>query len=193
MTMIDTSFETNHAEPSVVQQHTSWGYRLSEAEQAGSRDHVARIIFAGLTFGMFAAGGMVWTLSDASFPGEPSLARAVLSTALYIIAVALVLNGAFTPHRDIVEVDRKRRVLKFISHNRRGWRKSRRTVRFEEITRIDLAETSLIGELKSALSRWDYGRITVTLEGKRPLHLIGGDMSELEPLLPQLRRDAEVY
>lgn len=192
MTLMDYTWDQAETAPSVDFEHTSWGYRLSEVEKKGTHYHIARVLFAGLTFGLIAAGGMVWTLADTNFPGDPSLARAVLSSAFYIVAAALVVNGAFLPHRDVLEIDVRGRVLSLISHNRSGWRKTRRTIRFEEITRIDLAETSLISELKSALTNWDYGRITMTVAGHRPVHMVGGDMAELEPLLSRLRSDAGV-
>lgn len=192
MTLMDYTWDLPETEPSVDVVHTSWGYRLSEVQQKGWRHQVTRAVVAGLAFGVFAAAGMVWTLADSSFPGDPSFARALLSSALYIIAAALVVNGAVAPHRDTIEVDTKKRVLSLVSHGSHGLRETRRTVRFEEITRIDLAETSLIHELTAALTRWDYGKLVVSVAGRRPVHLVGGDMADLEPLLSRLRRDTGV-
>lgn len=189
---MDYTWDQADTDPSVEIEPTSWGYRLAEARGAGMRHHLARVLLAGVTFGLIAAGGMVWTMSDANFPGDTPVPRALLSSALYLVAAALVMNGAFTRHRALVEIDVKGRVLHFVAQCNQGWRKTRKTVRFEEITRIELAETSLMTELKSALTRWDYARITISVHGRRPVHLMGGDMAELEPLLSRLRRDTGV-
>lgn len=192
MTMMDYVLDTADHEASVEIDNTSWGYRIREVEMKGWRVHVARAVTAALCFGMMAAGGMVWTLTDATFPGDPAITKAVLSTAIYIVAAALVANGAFLPKRDSIEIDTKGRTLNIVSRSFAGWRKNRKTYRFEEITRIDLAETSLMNELRSAITRWDYGSITLSIHGTRDLRLLGGDMDDLGPLLSRLRGDAGV-
>ncbi|SFR51710.1 hypothetical protein [Litoreibacter janthinus] len=192
MTLMDFTLDTPDQQPTIEMKRNSSGYRLREAKADGWRVQAARALTAVVCFGMMAAGGMIWTLTDASFPGDPAISKAVLSTAIYIVAAALVANGVFTQQPDEVQVDVKGRVLRITSRSPNGWFKTRKTLRFEEITRIDLAETSLVTELRSAISRLDYGRITLSADGGRRFNLIGGDMMDLEPLLSRLRGDTGV-
>lgn len=192
MTLMDFTLDVPEQQPSVEVKPTAAGYRVFEAKQDGWRVQAARATMALVCFGMMAAGGMVWSLSDASFPGDPAMTKAILSTALYIVAAALVANGAFSQKREELFVDVKGRVLHIFTRGPFGWSTDRKTLRFEEITRIDLAETSLISELRSALTQLDYGRITLQAHGERRFNLVGGDMAELEPLLSRLRGDTGV-
>ena len=107
-------------------------------------------------------------------------------------AAALVASGDFSLRCDEIEVDLKGRVLHIASRGRHGVLRSRKTLRFEEITRIDLAETGLMSELRSAITRLDYATITLSAHGGRAIKIIGGDMMDLEPLLSRLRGDTGV-
>lgn len=192
MSLMDFTFDEPEQRPSVEVKRTKAGYCVREAKPDGWAVQAMRASMAAVCFGLMAAGGLVWSLSDASFPGDPALTKAVLSTAIYIVAAALVVNGAFSQEGDELQVDLKGRVLNVVSRSALGLLKSRKTLRFEEITRIDLSDTSLMSELRSALTRFDYGSITLTAHGDRALKVIGGDMAELEPLLCRLRGDTGV-
>ena len=192
MSLMDFTFDEPEQHPSVEVKRTKAGYRVREAKPAGWSVQAVRMSMAVVCFGLMAAGGLVWSLSDVSFPGDPALTKAVLSAAIYIVAAALVVNGAFSRDGDELQVDLKGRVLHVVSCSPLGLLKSRKTLRFEEITRIDLSDTSLMSELRSALTRFDYGSITLTAHGDRALKVIGGDMAELEPLLSRLRGDTGV-
>jgi len=192
MTLMDFTLDAQEQQPSVEMTRNSAGYRIREAKQDGWRVQVARVFMAIVCFGMMAAGGMVWTLTDATFPGDAAMSKAALSAAIYIVAAALVANGAFSRVRDEVQVDLKGRVLHFVSRAPRGLMQSRKTLRFEEITRIDLAESSLMSELRSAITRLDYGSITLSAHGNRAFNIMSGDMMDLEPLLSRLRGDTGV-
>jgi hypothetical protein len=192
MTLIDYTLDSSEQQPSVKVKRSSVGYRVREVSPDGWRVNAARALTAALCFGFLAAGGMVWSLTDASFPGDPSISKAMLSTALYVVAAALVANGAFSHQNEEVQVDLKGRVLHVVASGPRGLKRSRKTFRFEEITRIDLEGTNLLTELRSVLTRWDYGRITLSAHGNQRVNLFGGDMMELEPLLGRLRADTGV-
>ncbi|RLJ60062.1 hypothetical protein BCF46_0254 [Litoreibacter meonggei] len=192
MSLMDFTLETPEQEPSVTVKRISGGYRVRETKLDGWRVQIARAFMAAICFGLMAAGGMVWTLTDASFPGDPSITKAVLSTAIYIVAAALVANGAFSRDRDELHVDMKGRLLHIVSRAPLSLLQSRKTLRFEEITRIDLAESSLMSELRSAITRFDYGTIKLSAHGDRAFNIIGGDMMDLEPLLCRLRGDTGV-
>ena len=192
MTLMDFTLDTPEQQPSVEVKRSSAGYRVREAEIDGWRVQAVRAVTAAVCFGLIAAGGMVWTLTDASFPGDPSMSKAALSTALYIVAAALVANGSFARKSDEVQVDVKGRVLHVVARAPLGLLRIRKTFRFEEITRIDLDGTNLMTELRSALTRWDYGRITLSAHGDERVTLFGGDMMDLEPLLRRLREDTGV-
>ena len=146
MTLMDFTLDTPEQQPSVEMTRNSAGYRIREAKLDGWRVQAARAVMAAVCFGMMAAGGMVWTLTDATFPGDPAMSKAALSAAIYIVAAALVANGAFSRMRDEVQVDLKGRVLHFVSRAPHGLTQARKTLRFEEITRIDLAENSLMSD-----------------------------------------------
>lgn len=191
MTLMDFTLDAPEQQPSVDVKRSATGYSIREAKMEGWRIMAARAATAALCFGMMAAGGMVWTLADASFPGDPSMTKTILSTAIYIVAAALVVNGAFASSRDEVQVNVKDRVLHVLTRAPYGMLQSRRTFRFEEISRIELSDADLMTELRGALSRWDYGKITLTA-GQKHINLFGGDMMDLEPLLRRLRQDAGV-
>ncbi|SHE36252.1 hypothetical protein SAMN05444273_101206 [Litoreibacter ascidiaceicola] len=192
MSLMDFTLDAPDQQQSVDVKRTSAGYRVCETKLEGWQVQVVRVFMAAICFGMMAAGGMVWTLTDTSFPGDPAITKAILSTAIYIVAAALVVNGAFAQSRDEVEIDLKGRVLHIISRAPYGIMNSRKTLRFEEITRIDLAETSLMTELRSAITRLDYGTIKLSAHGGRAFKIVGGDMMDLEPLLSRLRGDTGV-
>lgn len=193
MTLMDYGWDNETRDASVVLEDTRWGYRISEGAQDGWRYQLARGAMMALTLGLIGSAGMIWTLEPAIFPWDPTVARIFLSAALLVISAAMVGSGIFARSADVLEVDIKGRVLKLRqTGGRLGQPVTAKTVRFEEITRIDLAETTLMSELKSALSRWDYGRITVRMHGKRPMTILTGDMVELEPLLRRLRGDTGV-
>ena len=192
MTLMDFTLDADEQKPSVDVKSSSAGYRVREAQLEGWRVQVARAVTAAVCFGLMAAGGMVWTLTDASFPGDPSITKAALSTAIYIVAAALVANGAFSRKSDEVQVDVKGRVLHIVTSVPFGVKRSRKTFRFEEITRIDLDGSNLMTELRSVLTRWDYGCITLSAHGNQRVTLFGGDMMDLEPLLRRLRADTGV-
>ncbi|WP_298256707.1 hypothetical protein [uncultured Litoreibacter sp.] len=191
MTLMDYTFDTPEEDPSVEVKRSSNGYRLRETELNGWMVQATRVFMAALCFGLMATGGMIWSLNDTSFPGDPAISKAVLSTAIYIVAAAFVASGAFR-RKDEVIVDLKGRVVHVVSRAPLSIMKSRKTFRFEEITRIDLDETNFMTELRSALSRWDYGRITMSAHGNDRVNLCGGDMLDLEPLLRRLRADTGV-
>ena len=192
MSLMDFTLDAPEQEPSVVVKRTSGGYRVRETRIDGWRVQIARAFLTATCFGLLAAGGMVWTLADASFPGDPSITKAVLSTTIYIVAVALVAKGAFSRERDELRVDLKGRVLHIGSPASYGLLQTCKTLRFEEITRIDLAESSLMNELRSAITRFDYGTIKLSAHGDQAFNIVGGDMMDLEPLLCRLRGDTGV-
>ncbi|PTX56254.1 hypothetical protein C8N43_0907 [Litoreibacter ponti] len=193
MTLMDYTWDVPVRDASIDVETTRWGYRITEMAQTGWVYASARVALMALTVGVIASAGLIWTIPVTAMFGDPLVSRILLSVALLVVAAAMVGSGVFSKGAEMLEVDVKGRVLHLRQHGRAvAGRKARKTVRFEEITRIDLAETSLLSELKSALSQWDYGRITVRLHGKRPMMILSGDMSELEPLLRRLRADTGV-
>ncbi|MEP3345292.1 MAG: hypothetical protein ABJN34_10615 [Litoreibacter sp.] len=192
MTLMDYTLDGPEQQSSVDVKHSSRGYRVQEVKPDGSLSYVARIAAVATCLGLIAAGGMVWTLADANFPGDPILSKVMLSSVLFIVASAFVFSGALSGKSGEVQVDLKGRVLHVVCHGITGFKRSRTTFRFEEITRIDLEGSNLMTDLRSVLTRWDYGRINLRAHGDHRVKLFGGDMMELEPLLRRLRADTGV-
>ncbi len=147
-----------------------------------------RALTAFVIFSLIAAGGMVWTLSDASFSGaEPATVKALLSSSLYIVAAALFLSSSVSNLPGHVDIDLRDRILR-LTHGRPL--KRARVIRFEEIVRLEVIEGAKMADLNLLVSRMDYGRIVVRLAGGKSAELIGGEIAELERVAHRLRGEA---
>ncbi len=106
--------------------------------------------------------------------------------------VKLLPFGAGLQSAYEVEVDTTNRVFHIFVRSLGGTPIKQQSLRFEEVKSLGLEDGSMIGDLRASLSRWDYCRITVTKKNSKTLRLIGGDLSDLEPLVVKLRRQVGV-
>lgn len=109
-----------------------------------------------------------------------------------MIGRALGLGGLLVRNHDAVVLDLRNRALRLVRRGSMGLMHTTRTIRFEELVRIDVKESGVISEIRSALSHWDRGRIVLSLRGGKRLPILSGEMDELEGVLRRLRADAGI-
>lgn len=106
--------------------------------------------------------------------------RLFSNVAMFRRLTRAVLSFGHMPH--LTEVDKKGRVVRVQASL---WRQ--RTVRFEEINRIDIREGRSVWDIYGQ----DVGQVFATLSGGARLTLAAGQIAELEHMVGRLREDTE--
>ena len=89
-------------------------------------------------------------------------------------------------------VDQAKRTLSLVKRGIAGRQARNQTIRFEEISKLELIDGLASSDMLAAKMNWTVARLQVVWQNRKVTPIIMGDADELEVLMTRLRKDVGI-